>query len=120
MAKEKLDATSLFGAMQKINTSTEKKEIHEPDVESHVKNETVKVTEPEPKEIKVEDKAPEVYEETKINSSFSITIKKEKRRTVHKNFLITEELNTKFKGLAKQNNMNENELFNTILESMFK
>lgn len=50
---------------------------------------------------------------------FNFDKKKEQRKTVHKNFLITEELNQKYVALAKKTGMNENQLFTSILEQIF-
>lgn len=94
----------------------EKKEAVEP----------INTPEPEPKvpakqkkEVPKEKPAKKSSEIEPVAFKFNFDKKKEQRKTVHKNFLITEELNQKYVALAAQTGMNENQLFTSILEQMF-
>lgn len=94
-------------------------EVMEP--EKVVKSEPVAETpKPEQAKSKVPKKNSGNEEEPQINPNFQFEVKKKQKKTVHKNFLISEELNKKYQALAKSTGQNENELFNSILEQLFK
>lgn len=66
------------------------------------------------------DPAAKQKDDYKINTNITLTPKKVNRKTIHKNFIISEELNEKFKKLAQETGYNENQLFNELLEQILK
>ena len=104
-ASEEIEKTT--ASIEEKNVETIKTSIVEPISEPVQK---------EPKQTKVdveEDKKPQ------INPNFKFANKKTQKKTVHKSFVISEELNRKYIELAASTGHNENELFTSILEQLF-
>ena len=123
MAKEKVSATSLFDSMQKLqapNTSTKPAVAEKVSGDNKInnKNDIESKTEP-PVEVKStpsksqESSSKEEY--SSIIYSIEGSVKKKKSKSIHKSFLITEELNDKLRDTSCRLGISENELINIIL-----
>ncbi len=57
--------------------------------------------------------------EFKLPEGFKLEIKSKEKRSVPKSFMLTYSINQKFSEMAKECNVSENELLNTILGQIF-
>jgi len=59
-------------------------------------------------------------ESVEITKTFTFIKKDKETRSIHKSFIVSPTTDRKFKAMAKNYNMSENELFNKILEQVLK
>ena len=102
------------------NTQEKKEEKKEsPDDSGRKADNKAKVAEEEKNAVKEEENKP--ADSIPKSASLNLVFKKKEKETksVHKSFLVTPTNAEKFKALAKANGMNENELFNELLDQIF-
>lgn len=137
MAKntEKVNAIGLFSNMKPVNQSTENKRKQNKE-EISLKNKNISVDKKEDESNLQKEETSPIQEEASEKISIArdpepseaisrATVefyiqKKRERKKIHKSFTVSESINNKFVDLARQSNMSENELLNTILEQVFQ
>ena len=137
MAKntEKVNAIGLFSNMKPVNQSAENKRKQNKE-EISLKNKNISVDKKEDESNLQKEETSPIQDEASEKISIArdpepseaisrATVefyiqKKRERKKIHKSFTVSESINNKFVDLARQSNMSENELLNTILEQVFQ
>ncbi len=109
MAKN-IEKKGIFDGISPVALPKKKEEPVKPEKVETVSNKEI----PAPKS---QEDAPVPKETAPI---FAFKKSEKEKKTVHKGFLITESMNNKYKALAEKLNMNENQLFETILKQVFE